>query len=70
VSGSVGRGLLLDATKDFMREWARLRESWTDRNAEAFESRYIVPIEGQVRRACEAMDRLGEAAGAARRACE
>jgi hypothetical protein len=70
MSLSVGRGLLLDAEKRFLQEWSRLRESWTDQNADAFESRYIQPIEGQVRRATEAMERLAEVAAAARRACE
>lgn len=62
--------MLLDASKQFMRDWARLHESWTDQNAEAFEQRYIAPIDGHTRRAAEAMDRLAEAASAARRACE
>lgn len=70
MSMSVGRGLLMDATKRFMQDWSRLRESWTDQNAEAFGRRYIEPIDGQVRRAAEAMDRLSETAAAARRACE
>jgi hypothetical protein len=70
MSSSVGRGLLLDAKKKFMQEWARLNESWTDQNADAFERRYIQPVEGQVRRASEAMEQLADVAAAARRACE
>ncbi len=70
MSLSVGRGLLIDAQKQFLRDWARLRETWTDQNAEAFEARYIQPVDGQVRRATEAMERLAEIAAAARRACE
>jgi hypothetical protein len=70
VSLSAGRGLLLDAQKQFLQEWSRLRESWTDQNADAFEKRYIDPVDGQVRRATEAMERLAEIAAAARRACE
>ncbi|MDQ7012644.1 MAG: hypothetical protein Q9O74_01955 [Planctomycetota bacterium] len=70
MSMSGGQGMLLDASKQFVRDWSRLHESWTDQNAEAFEKRYIAPIEGHVRRAAEAMDRLGEIAAAARRACE
>ena len=70
MSTSAGRGMLLEAGKQFLREWASLHESWTDQNAEAFENRYIAPVEGHIRRAAEAMDRLAEAAEAARRACE
>ncbi len=70
MSLSLGRGLLLDAQKQFMRDWAQLHESWTDQNAEAFEKRYIQPLEGQIRHASEAMERLAETAAAARRACE
>ena len=70
MSLSVGRGLLLDAEKKLLLDWAQLRESWTDQNAEAFEGRYIRPVEGQIRRAAEAMERLAEVAAAARRACE
>jgi len=70
VSLSAGRGLLLDAQKQLLLEWSRLRESWTDQNADAFEKRYIDPVDGQVRRATEAMERLAEIAAAARRACE
>lgn len=70
MSMSAGRGMLLEAGKQFAREWAGLHESWTDQNAEAFENRYIAPIDGHIRRATEAMDRLAETADAARRACE
>jgi hypothetical protein len=70
MSMSVGRGLLLDAKKKFLQDWSRLHENWTDQNAEAFEKRYIQPIESQVRQACESMARLAEAAATARRACE
>lgn len=70
MSMSVGRGLLLDAKKQFLQEWSRLHETWTDQNADAFERRYIQPVEGQVRRASEAMERLADTAASARRACE
>ncbi len=70
MSISLGRGLLLDAQKQIMLDWARLHESWTDQNAEAFEKRYIQPLDSQVRHASEAMERLAEIAAAARRACE
>lgn len=70
MSLSVGRGLLLDTQKHFAHEWSRLRRTWTDQSAEAFEHRYIDPVEGHVRRATEAMERLAEIATAARRACE
>lgn len=70
MSMSVGRGLLLDAKKKFLQDWARLHDSWTDQNADAFEKRYIHPIESHVRQASESMERLAEIAAAARRACE
>lgn len=70
MSLSAGRGMLLDAQKQFLQEWSRLRETWTDRNAEEFEKRFIQPVDGQVRRASEAMEQLADVVAAARRACE
>lgn len=70
MSGSAGRGQLLDAQKQFLQEWSRLHESWTDQNADAFGRRYIQPVESHVRRAGEAMEQLAALAAAARRACE
>lgn len=70
MSMSAGHGMLHDAAKQFVQDWTRLHETWTDQNAEAFAQRYIAPIDGHVRRAAEAMDRLSEVAAAARRACE
>ena len=70
MSMSAGRGLLLDAKKQFLQDWSRLHESWTDQNADAFERRYIQPVDSMVRHASESMERLAEVAAAARRACE
>ena len=70
MSGAVGKGVLFDAQKKVLQDWDQLRQSWTDQNAQAFEQRYIAPIERHVHRATEAMDRLAEVADAARRACE
>ncbi len=70
MSNAIGKGLLFDASKQLHHEWAQLAQSWTDQNAQAFEKRYIAPIDHHVRRACEAMDRLAQAAESARRACQ
>lgn len=70
MSSAAGRGMLEESAKQFVRDWAGLRESWTDQNAQAFHDRYIAPVDGHTRRAGEAMERLAEVAAAARRACE
>lgn len=70
MSSAAGKGLLLEARKELAWEWSRAREVWSDANAARFEERYIQPIDGHVRRALEVMDRLADAADAARRDCE
>lgn len=70
MSHAVGKGLLFDASKQLRRDWDQLTQSWSDQNAQAFEKRYIAPIDHHVRRACEAMDRLAQASESARRACQ
>jgi hypothetical protein len=69
MSLSVGKGVLIDAKQEFLREWSRVRESWRDGNAEAFERAYVAPIEGHVRRAVAAMDELTAVVAAAQREC-
>lgn len=70
MSDSAGKAMLIDAAKQLRQEWSRVRESWNDQNADAFQHRYIDPIEGHVRRSTEAMEQLADVAAAARRACE
>ena len=64
------RGMLMDAKTQYFREWARVREVWDDRNAEAFEQKYVSPVESHVRMATEAMEKLSAITERARRACE
>jgi hypothetical protein len=62
--------MLTDSVRALRREWQRCRQSWDDRNAQRFEETFIAPIEPASRQALEAMERLGNAADDARRACE
>ncbi len=70
MSQSAGKGILADAVKQLKRSWRPCRETWTDHNAERFESEFIAPVEPAARQAIEAMERLQAACDDARRACE
>ena len=48
------------ALKDLLQKWERVREHWTDDVALQFQEMTIDPLEGQVRAAMTAMDKMRE----------
>lgn len=70
MSISSGRGILIDAHKELVRAFDRVRQTWDDQNARQFEERYVRPLDNQVRLAVTAMQQLADAAHAAKRDCD
>jgi hypothetical protein len=48
------------ALKDLLAKWDRVREQWTDDVAVQFQETTLDPLEGQVRGALSAMDKMRE----------
>lgn len=70
MSLGVGRGMLLDARRDLLGNWDRVRDSWDDSNADAFEKRFIHPVDRHVRQSAEAIEKLASIVERAKAACE
>ena len=60
MSGAGGRVKAQVARKDLIQKWDRVREHWTDDVALQFQETSIDPLEGQVRAAMTAMDKMRE----------
>ena len=60
---------LTRATDDLMVAWSRTRDAWRDERAAAFEARYFGPLEAEVRRASDAMERMAAQLRSARSQC-
>jgi len=63
------RGMLFGAQEELHHEWARVRTTWDDRNAEAFEVQYLQPLDQRIRQAVDAMEQLSSLIQQAHRAC-
>lgn len=70
MSQSVGKGMLVDAVKNYRIAWRRCSARWDDQNADRFAEEYVNSFDPLVRRAIDAMDRLQSACDEARRTCE
>ncbi|MHA7813702.1 MAG: hypothetical protein ACX94C_09955 [Phycisphaerales bacterium] len=70
MSQSVGKGMLVDAVKNYRIAWRRCNARWDDQNADRFAEEYVNSFDPLVRRAIDAMDRLQSACDEARRTCE
>lgn len=70
MSAAAGKGMLIEARRELLAQWARTGDVWDDGNARKFEERYITPVDRLVRQATEAMDELTRVVEQARRACE
>ena len=53
-----GRGQLGRALKDLNRHWLEAKGSWDDAASSAFESRFLVSLEQDLRKAVSAMDQM------------
>jgi hypothetical protein len=60
MSVSGGRAKVTIALKDLMTKWTRVHEHWHDDVSRAFDERTLQPLEGQVRTAMTAMDKMRE----------
>ena len=57
------------ALKDLLARWDRVREQWNDPVAQQFQEATLDPLEGQVRGALTAMDKMKEILGRIRSEC-
>ncbi len=60
---------LTRATEDLMVKWSLTRDAWRDERAVRFEARYLHPLEAEVRRASDAMERMAGHLRTARAQC-
>ena len=54
------RGRIGKAIKDLHNRWTETRADWDDVSTNAFESKYIVPLELDSRQAISAMDGMAQ----------
>lgn len=55
-----GRATLRKSMKELMMRWAETKSQWNDANAAAFESKYLVPLEADAKKAVNAMDQMSQ----------
>lgn len=53
------RAKLGQAAKKLMLDWEHAKESWRDENCRQFDKKYMQPLEGSIRTAALAMERMG-----------
>lgn len=70
MSASVGQVRLKHALATLRQRLNATREQWSDQAREDFENEYIVPLDATIRKAIDALGRIGEVSSAARRECE
>ena len=61
---------LQHAMKDLRDKWDVTLEYWDDQVAQDFEKNHLAPLEGLVKRNITGMDKLSEALGKIRKACD
>jgi hypothetical protein len=64
------RAKLVGTYKELMIRWDRTKESWDDPMSRSLEERVLAPMEGKIRAAATAMEKMGEMLIRARRDCE
>lgn len=55
-----GRAKMQIALKDLLAKWDRVKDHWRDDVALSFQEHTLDPLEGQVRSALSAMDKMRE----------
>ncbi len=65
-----GRGQLSRAMKDLMHRWVEAKSNWDDSNSAAFEEKYLLPLDQDMRSAVSAMDTMAVLLAQARNDCE
>jgi hypothetical protein len=64
------RGKVSRSIQDLMALWASTRVHWSDANAQAFEDKYLKPLEMDIRVAASAMDEMASLLMKIKRDCE
>lgn len=64
------RGKITRSMQDLMSLWASTQVHWNDNNSQAFEAKYLKPLEMDVRVAGAAMDEMAVLLVKVRRDCE
>ena len=64
------RGKITRTMQDLMSLWASTQVHWNDSNSQAFEGKYLKPLEMDVRVAAAAMDEMAVLLVKIRRECE
>ncbi len=65
-----GRARLGKIAKELAARWSETRMQWDDANARQFESKFMIPLEEDIRSAVGAMDHMGQVLHQLRRDCE
>jgi hypothetical protein len=64
------KGALAKAGRDLFSKWQDARANWSDAQADAFEKKFLLPLEDSLRAALGAMDQLNVVLQKVERDCE
>jgi hypothetical protein len=64
------RGKISRSLQDLMAIWSSTTVHWSDANSQAFEAKYLKPVEMDVRVAASAMDEMAALLTQIKRECE
>ena len=64
------RGQLAKVMKDLTDRWSTTKGDWDDVVSEAFEEKFLVPLEADLRNATGAMDHVAQVLSQVRRDCQ
>ena len=53
-----GRVKVIQAGKDLFAKWDRTKEGWRDEASHQFEKKYLVPLQAELHRTQQAMNRM------------
>jgi hypothetical protein len=65
-----GRGQLAKASKELIARWNDARLSWNDARSKEFEEQFLHPLETDLRKAADALDRVATMVSQIRRDCQ
>ncbi len=53
-----GRARVIRTGKDLFAKWDRTKEGWRDETCLQFEKKYLIPLQAELHRTQQAMDRM------------
>lgn len=65
-----GRGQLAKAYKNLVLQWQAVKMEWDDKQARAFEERFLQPLENDIKQAASAMDQAAGLLNRIHQECE